>query len=286
MPGPTNALPDGFDPWEHLQGQYTAEFNRRVRRYFSDHDGDWLPNIADKRSSMRVACTIKDDDSYSMMALRMSFFFDLLGQSKKDLMIYYGSSSDIVLPVSNHPQLHLYFSQDSQAVPANAKQIDHEKTCRLTRYASKAGESLPAVTKANLLEIAREIKTSFMEGSKGITYTCGKVLVSYTDPANGFPKGNYWLVSSSSQANTLYHKLCNVIDRPFDVNKINVGTPEKDSTIQGSSGTEVILGTSYKKRAYRPVANLRFRHAYVSFGGIASPIFLVDNTNRHTALIT
>jgi hypothetical protein len=282
----STSLPDDFDPWEHLQKQYNQQHNLLVRKYFSDHDDNWVPNIGDPRSSLRTAVTMQDSDNDAIRSMRHNFFYDLLGYSRKNLLTYYGSNSDIVLPVSNHPQLHLYFSQDSQAVPVNAKQIDHEKTCRLIRYASKSGESLPAVTKANLLDIAHEIKALFMEGNKGITYTCGKILVSYTDPVNGFPKGNYWLVSSKTEAITLYEKLCNAIDRPFDVNKINVGTPEKDSTVQGSSGTETILGTSYKKRAYRPVANLRFRYAYVSFGGIASPIFLVDNTNRRTALIT
>ncbi|MEH2367997.1 hypothetical protein [Nostoc sp.] len=277
-------LPSNYDSWEHLQSTYMLEYNRRVDKFFSDVLGNG--DLSSVRSSLKLACRLVDGDNQATWNLKTSLFFDVIGYSRKNLSIFYGSNSDIVLPVSNHPQLHLYFSQDSQAIPVNAKQIDHEKTCRLTRYASKSGESLPAITKANLLEIAREIKSFFMEGQKGITYTCGKVLVSYTDPINGFPKGNYWLVNSKSEAITLYGKLCNAIDRPFDANKINVGTPEKDSTVQGSSGTETILGASYKKRAYRPVANLRFRYAYVSFGGIASPIFLVDNTNRRTALVT
>jgi hypothetical protein len=221
-----------------------------------------------------------------MMSLRHHLLFDLLGYNKKNLAIFYGSSLDTALPVSGHPQLFLYFSQDSQAVPVNGKRLDHEKSCRLTRYASKAGQALPAITKANLIEIAREVKSQFVEGKKGLVYTSGKIAVSYTDPPNGFPRGGRWLVNSKTEAITLYQKLCNIVDRPFDINKINVITPEKDSSTQASTQTDTILGKQYKEPAYRPVANLRFRYAYVSFGGSASPIFLIDTTFRNTALIT
>ncbi|QHG15812.1 hypothetical protein [Nostoc sp. ATCC 53789] len=284
-PPPDDKLPDNFDPFEHLQKIYIPQHNAIVNRYFSDLGDDWKPNIASARSALRVACTMVDNDNQLMMSLRHHLLFDLLGYSKKNLAIFYGSSLDTALPVSGHPQLFLYFSQDSQAVPVNGKRLDHEKSCRLTRYASKAGQALPAITKANLIEIAREIKTQFVEGKKGLVYTSGKISVSYTDPPNGFPRGGRWLVNSKSEAISLYQKLCNIVDRPFDLNKINVITPEKDSSTQASTQTETILGKQYKEPAYRPVANLRFRYAYVSFGGSASPIFLIDTTFRNTALI-
>ncbi|MBN3926116.1 hypothetical protein [Nostoc sp. NMS4] len=283
---PNDKLPDNFDPFEHLQKIYIPQHNAIVNRYFSDLGDDWKPNIASSRSALRVACTMVDNDNQLMMSLRHHLLFDLLGYSKKNLAIFYGSSFDTALPVSGHPQLFLYFSQDSQAVPVNGKRLDHEKSCRLTRYACKSGQALPAITKANLIELAREIKTQFVEGKKGLVYTSGKIAVSYTDPANGFPRGGRWLVNSKSEAISLYQKLCNVVDRPFDLNKINVITPEKDSSTQASTQTDTILGKQYKEPAYRPVANLRFRYAYVSFGGSASPVFLIDTTFRNTALIT
>ena len=283
----TEALPDNFDPFEHLQKIYIPQHNALVKQYFSDLADDWKPNIASPRSSLRVACTMVDNDNQSMMSLRHHLLFDLLGYNKKNLAIFYGSSLDAALPVSGHPQLFLYFSQDSQAVPADGKRLDHEKSCRLTRYACKTGQALPAITKANLVEIAREIKSQFVEAKKGIVYTSGKIAVSYTDPPNGFPRGGRWLVHSKSEAISLYEKLCNVVDRLFDINKINVITPEKDSTTnQTPIQTDTVLGKQYKQPVYRPVANLRFRYAYVSFGGTATPIFLIDTTLRNTALIT
>lgn len=277
------SLPENFNSWEHLQKTYMLEYNRRVDKFFSDVSGNG--DLSNVRSSLKLACRLVDGDNEATWALRTSLFFDVIGYSRKNLSIFYGSNFDNNIPVSGHPQLFLYFSQDSQAVPADGKKIDHEKSCRLTRYASKAGEVLPAITRANLVELATEVKSQFVSAGKGITYTCGKVSVSYTDPVNGFPKGNYLLVNSKSEGVELYQKLCNVIDRPFDINKINVGTPEKDSTTQQSAGTDTIVGRQYKRRAYRPVANLRFRYAYVGFGSIAPPIFLIDTTYRNTALI-
>ncbi|BAY74177.1 hypothetical protein NIES25_51690 [Nostoc linckia NIES-25] len=282
---PEDKLPDNFDPFEHLQKIYIPQHNALVKRYFSDLGDDWKPNIASSRSALRVACTMTDNDNQLMMNLRHHLLFDLLGYARKNLAIFYGSSLDTALPVSGHPQLFLYFSQDSQAVPVNGKRLDHEKSCRLTSYASKAGQAMPAITKANLLEIARELKTQFVEGNKGIVYTAGKVAVSYTDPVNGFPRGGRWLVNSKPEAISLYQKLCNAIDRPFDINKINVVTPEKDSTTQSSTLTDTVLGKQYKQAVYRPVVNLRFRYAYVSFGGSVSPIFLIDTTFKHTPLL-
>ncbi|OUL36360.1 hypothetical protein BV372_08045 [Nostoc sp. T09] len=276
-------LPSNFDSWEHLQNTYMLEYNKRVDKFFSDVAGNG--DLSNVRSSLKLACRLVDGDNQATWNLRTSLFFDVIGYSRKNLSIFYGSSIDTNLPVAGHPQLFLYFSQDSQAVPVNGKRLDHEKSCRLTRYASKSGQSLPAITKANLLEIATEIKQQFVSGGKGIVYTAGKVSVSYTDPANGFPRGGRWLVNSKSEAITLYTKLCNVVDRPFDINKINVNTPEKDSTTQVITATDTVLGKQYKESAYRPVANLRFRYAYVSFGSNISPIFLIDTTYRNTALL-
>lgn len=277
-------LPTNFDGWEHLQSTYMMEYNRRVDKFFSDVQGNG--DLSGPRPGLKLACRLVDGDNQATWSLRTSLFFDVIGYSRKNLAIFYGSSLDTALPVSGHPQLFLYFSQDSQAVPVNGKRLDHEKSCRLTRYACKTGQALPAITKANLLEIAREIKTQFVEAKKGLVYTSGKVAVSYTDPPNGFPRGGRWLVNSKSEAITLYQKLCNVIDRPFDINKINVITPEKDSTTQTSTQTDTVLGKQYKEPVYRPIVNLRFRSAYVAFGGSVPPIFLIDTTYRNTALIT
>lgn len=278
-------LPDGFNAFEHLQDTIRREHNTLVRKYFSDLGADWTPNIADARNSLRTAVQMFDDDTAEMTMIRLYLFYDVLGYGKKGLATFYGGKFDNGVPlVAGHPQLFLYFSQDSGAVTDGVTRVDTEKSCRLTSFACKTGESLPAITKADLTEIGREVKNLFCEGGRGIVYTCGKIAVSYTDPAHGFPKGNYWLVNNKTEGVELYQKLCNVVDKPFDENKIKVGIPEKNNLTQLTT-QDTILGKKYKHRAYRPIANLRFRHAYVSFGSVIPPIFLVDTTHRNQSLV-
>lgn len=276
-------LPENYDSWEHIQKTYMMEYNRRVHKYFSDVQGNG--GLDSPRSSLKLACLLVDGDNEATWSLRTSLFFDVIGYGRKNLATFYGSKLDASVPVAGHPQLFLYFSQDSAAVPIDGSRIDHEKSVRLMKYACKTGEALPAIGKPKLIELANEVKAQFVSAGKGITYTCGKLAVSYTDPPNGFPRGNYILVNSKSEATEIYQKLCNVIDVPYDLNKINVSNPEKDSQLQSSVGTDTILGRQYKKRAFRPIANLRFRYAYVSFGTTAAPVFLIDTTYKNTALI-
>jgi hypothetical protein len=276
-------LPNGFRSFEHLQDTIRREHNALIKRYFSDHPQDWTPNIDNPRSSLRTAVQMFDDDTAEMTLIRLYLFYDVIGYGRKNLATYYGSKFDNgTPPVSDNPQLFLYFQQDE--LEAEASRIDCEKTCRLAKFSTKLGESLPAITQTNLIDLAREVKAQFTSGNRGITFTTGKTAVSYSDPKNGFPKGNYFLVNSKTEGVELYRKLTNVVDVPFDETKIKVSVPEKNST-NLSTQKDTILGKQYSKRRYRPVGNVRFKYAYVSFGNVAPPIFLVDLTYRNPAII-
>ncbi|MHC5732967.1 MAG: hypothetical protein ACYTXY_54825, partial [Nostoc sp.] len=87
-----------------------------------------------------------------------------------------------------------------------------------------------------MIEIANEIKASFLSSSRGITYTTGNKSASYTDPDNGLPKGNYLLVNSRTDAVEIYQKICNVIDVPFQAERVIVNDPDKASTTTASAG--------------------------------------------------
>jgi hypothetical protein len=134
--------------------------------------------------------------------------------------------------------------------------------------------------------IANEIKSLFLDNKKGINYTTGNKSASYTDPDNGFPKGNYLLVNSKSDATSIYSKMCNVIDVPYKGNDhVVVNDPDKPSTTTATAGKTTILGKLRNNRRYRPVAILRFRYAYISFGNIVPPVFLIDTTFRNQSLV-
>ncbi|XHR81465.1 MAG: hypothetical protein ACFKPT_25125 [Gloeotrichia echinulata GP01] len=276
-------LPADFNPFEHLQQTYKQEFNRRVNRYFKDVDGSG--DLTSSRSSLKLACLITDDDNDAMMNLRHNLFFNVIGYSRKNLAVVYGSKFDTAPPVAGHPQLFFHFSQDGSAIQ-DEPLIEHEKSCRLMKFSCASDGVKPAITKADMVSIANEIKSLFLDNRQGITYTCGNKSASYTDPDNGFPKGNYILVNSKTDAEKIYSKMCNVIDVPFKgASHIILNDPDKASNTSATAGKSIILGKSVTNRRYRPIAILRFRYAYISVGNLVPPIFLIDTTLRNSSLV-
>jgi hypothetical protein len=278
-------LPDNFNPFEHLQQTYRTEFNRRVDRYFKDVEGNG--DLSSTRSSLKLACRILDTDNDAMMSMRHNLFMNVIGYGRKNLATVYGAKFDTAPPVAGHPQLFLHFCQDGAAVAEGETLLEHEKSCRLMKYSTTSDGVQPAITKANMIEIAAEIKNIFLDNKKGITYTCGNKTATYTDPTNGFSKGNYMLVNSKADAVSIYSKMCQVIDVPYRGDShIIVYDPDKPSTTTATAGTTTILGKPRKNNRYRPVGILRFRCAYISFGSLIPPVYLLDTTLRHPSLVT
>lgn len=277
-------LPEGFDNIEHLQQTWNQEHNRRVDRYFKDVQGNG--DLSGVRPSLKLACRALDNDNMYASWMRSDLFYNVIGYSRKNLAIVYGSKFDTAPPVAGHPQLFLYFSQDGAAQPTDEPLLEHEKSCRLMNFSSSSGGTKPAITKADMTAIANEIKTLFLDAQKGITYTCGNKSASYTDPDNGFPKGNYLLVNSKADAENIYSKMCNAIDVPFKgASHIIVNDPDKPSTTTATAGKTTIFGKSVQNRRYRPVGVLRFRYAYISLGNLIPPIFLIDTMMRNQSLV-
>ncbi|WP_445629054.1 hypothetical protein [Nostoc sp. DSM 114167] len=276
-------IPDDFNPFEHLQQTYRTEFNRRVDRFFRDVEGNG--DLSSPRASLKLACRIADDDNDAIMNMRHNLFFNVIGYSRKNLAVVYGSKFDTAPPVAGHPQLFFVFSQDESASPPEESPIQHEKSVRLMKFSCASGNAKPAITKADMTEIANEIKTTFLSSSRGITYTTGNKSASYTDPDNGFPRGNYILVNSKVDGVEIYEKICNVIDVPFHADRVLLNDPDKPSTTTATAGKTTILGKQVQNRRYRPVSLLRFRGAYISLGNLVPPVFLIDTTFRNQGLV-
>jgi len=278
------SLPGGFDNIEHLQKTWIQEHNRRVDRYFKDVPG--AGDLSGVRPSLKLACRALDNDNAYASWLRSDLFYNVIGYSRKNLAVVYGSKFDTAPPVAGHPQLFLYFSQDGSAQPADEPLIEHEKSCRLMNFSCASGGVKPAITKTDMMSIGNEIKTLFLDNKKGITYTTGNKSASYTDPDNGFAKGNYLLVKSKADAVNIYSKICNAIDAPYKGDShIILNDPDKASTTTATAGKTTILGKQRNNRRYRPVAILRFRCAYISLGNLIPPIFLIDTTLRNQSLV-
>jgi hypothetical protein len=277
-------LPEGFDNIEHLQKTWNQEHNRRVDRFFNDVQGPG--DLSGVRPSLKLACRALDNDNNYSSWMRSDLFYNIIGYGRKNLAVVYGSKFDTAPPVAGHPQLFLHFSQDGSAQPTDEPLIEHEKSCRLMKFSCSSDGVQPAITKADMVGIANEIKSLFLDNKKGITYTTGNKSASYTDPDNGFPKGNYLLVNAKSDATSIYSKMCNIIDVPYKGDShIILNDPDKASTTTATAGKTIILGKQRNNRRYRPVAVLRFRYAYISLGNLVPPIFLVDTSFRNQSLV-
>ncbi len=278
------SLPEGFDNIEHLQKTWNQEHNRRVDRYFKDVLGNG--DLSGPRPSLKLACRALDNDNMYASWMRANLFYDIIGYSRKNLAVVYGSKFDSAPPVAGHPQLFLHFSQDGAAQPADEPLLEHEKSCRLMKFSCSSEGAKPAITKTDMIGIAQEIKTLFLDNKRGITYTTGNKSASYTDPDNGFAKGNYLLVNSKTDAVNIYSKICNAIDVPYKGDShIVLNDPDKASTTTATAGKTTVLGKQRNNRRYRPVAVLRFRYAYISLGNLIPPVFLIDTTLRNQSLI-
>lgn len=276
-------LPENFDNIEHLQKTWNQEHNRRVDRYFKDVQGNG--DLSGVRPSLKLACRALDNDNMYASWMRSDLFYNIIGYGRKNLAVFYGNRFDTAPPVAGHPQLFFVFSQDDSATPSSESPIQHEKSVRLMKFSCASGNAKPAITKANMTEIATEIKNTFLSSGRGITYTTGNKSASYTDPDNGFPKGNYLLVNGRTDAVEIYQKICNVIDVPFHAERVVVNDPDKPSTTTATAGKVTILGKQVQNRRYRPVAALRFRSAYISLGNLVPPVFLLDTTLRNQSLV-
>lgn len=274
------ALPEGYEPFEHLQDVYRKSANKEVARYFSDLGENWEPSIADGRSSLRWACTHQDADTGVMTQMRHDLFYNILGYGRHGLAVFHGSFESQELPVTGHPIIHFYFSQDSESVPINGTRGDADYTVRLMQLTNTS-----ATLKTKLVEIANEIKTEFVDAKKGILLTKGNLSLSYTDVEKGFAKGKKILCNTEADGIDIIQRMCRVIDVEYDANKLTTNKPKRTSTTSATSGTQTIMGEVRKKRAYRPVANVRFRYAYASIPGEPNPIFLIDTTYRYKPLV-
>lgn len=268
-------LPENFGSFEHLQKVYRQQFNQQVKEYFQDLGETWEPEVNTPRGSLRVACTMLDDDSAEMMSLRHSLFYDVLGYGKHGLVKYWGKVENESPVVTGHPKIIFYFSQDAAATPENQKPADAEYSLRLIN------ETQATFTPAKAREIAREIKNEFLVGQQGITLVKGKIRISMNDPENGFTTRQGILCNQESDAIDIYQRMYRVIDAAFNLDLITNTTPKKQSTTQ--TGTHLVYGKTRKKRAYRPINTVRFRYSFAEIAGLINPVWLVDTTYRYPA---
>jgi hypothetical protein len=274
-------LPDPFNEVEHLQLVTRQTQNQRVREYFSDlsWSDDGVPDleIVTPRGSLLVACYHKDNDPLLVTLLRNQLFFSVLGYQSGDVTYYLGAINDNEYPVTGHPKICFYFSQDESSVPEGGTRADMEISFRYMKY------NQATFTLSVARELATEIKQQFISAGKGIIHTKGNLRYMCHDPENGLTRKNGLLSNDEKEALEIYQKLYAVMDKTFDQTKITVNNPKKESS--NNTGTHTVFGETVKKPAYRPVVNVRFRYACAVIPGKKTPVYLCSTYyGKFTAL--
>ena len=266
------ALPGNFSEWEHLQSVLIQAYNRAIRDEFNDvGDETWDPDITTPRGSLRVACTLKDDDSALMTTLRLMLFYLVLGQGGALQTPVYG----IPIPSFQEarkfkPQIQLYFQESPHDVEDGYAPVTGEISFRLMH------ESTETITTAEATSLANKIRAEFATGT-GYIWKKGKVLVSYTDRARGYQL--QLLCRNKTEGRELIQKVLQIQGHAPDWENMNVSENEEPAAkFPTIPQTKTIMGKSRKLPRARPIADCRFQYATLHVWGLPNPITLVDRT--------
>lgn len=255
-------LPDGFNPYEHLQSVFMRLHNELVRQEFKEADDN---DISTPRSSLKLACLIDDNDNSSIALFRLWLFYVIVRKAADFQGPIYGIPTiDYQSNVKFRPQVCLYFSQDVRSVLKGTSPIRAEVSFRLKN------ETSYSLTEGELNRLATEIKSEFAAGD-GYRWSKGETLVTYRDLDNGLNLQIYAL--NKSVASALIRKVCNVANVVYDDENLVTHISEKN--YPNIPQTRSILGRTRKLPIKRPTAFVVFRRATISVWGISNSILLV-----------
>lgn len=269
-----------YNEWEHLQSTVMQAYNRIVRDEFNDVVDD--DGISTPRSSLKVACLVKDDDSAPMVAIRMAFFYMTCRKAQDLQRPVYGIPVGTFDEVRKYrPQVILHFVEPYEETDtADGYQPVYGQAS--FRLMSETSQSL---TEAELRTIGNRLKTQLGTGN-GFVWRKGRNQVTYDNPGQGF--GLRIACTSESEGRDVVQAIVQVAGRTVDLSKVNYKENAAPAeAFPTNPGNQTILGKSRKNPRRRPVANVRFRYATCLIHGLPNPIILYDKTGRYrNALVT
>lgn len=267
-------LPEEFNDVEHLQSVCRLVVNRMVREDFSDLGGDdWDKEIASARGSLRVACTHEDQDSLNMTVARLLTYYMVQGKAARLHPPIYGiPTEEYQENVRFKPQVHLFFAQDSAAVPEGEIPIRAEINFRLIN------ETSASLTRSDAENLARQIRSEFVVGHSGYTWNKGKILCSYRDRELGYKLQIYAI--SDEEGEAVAKKVLSIRNHSFNPDKFTPSIPKRNS-VNNPTGKDLVFGKQVDKPRWRPTAKVRFRWASLHIHGLKNDVMLVDTTGHY-----
>lgn len=239
-------------------------FNAEIQRWFKD-----VETVSVNRTKLRDSLLIQKNESRTSAMFKIQFFRDSV-QKVHDHVTVLGEPQDNFETehlFEFHPQVTLYFEQDREAVPDGYEPIRANISFRLM------DETTETITKSNVETLAKQIRTELATG-QGYTFDKGKYLCKYSDKKHGYELQLYTL--NGNEGEQLARKIVGIRNHTFEEDGFRVVEPKKNAVNTSSNIT--VLGTTVKKRRWRPSAKVRFRHACLYVKNRPRPICLVDLT--------
>jgi hypothetical protein len=265
-------LGEGFSEWEHLQSLLISFQNKIVNQEFKDVGNDsWDENISTPRSSLRVACTLKDSDTANMTLLKIILFYIILRKAQ-DLhpAMYAVPIGDYQETVVFKPQIKLVFREKRiDALENDRHPLRAEMCFRLIDTTANT------ITQSEVNQLALKIKQEFATPNPYI-YRKGSLKCSYRDESKA-----YRLILYSFDKQTAKDMILKILKiRNDTVNWDFFTFSESEKNYKTISGTEIILGKSVRKIRLRPEGYVKFVRAELKLHGLTQDILLVSDVDE------
>ena len=266
------SLPEGFNEFEYLQDLIRKWHNRIVKEEFLDIGGeDWEPDISVSRGAVRHACTIKDDDTSSMVNMRLFLYYFIYRKAQDLQQPYYGiPTNDLQERVRFKPQIMLYFQESLEDIEPGYAPLTGEISFRLMQ------EESTTLTQSEVNRLADKINNLF-GGSTPFKWRKGKSIFPYNDWSLGYRL--QIIARDEAEAKRVIEQVLDIQSHTPDWKKLNINkNAEEMQSYPTMPGYEVILGERVRLPRKRPICEVVFQYAVLHVHGKAKPICLVDRS--------
>jgi hypothetical protein len=243
--------------------------NKIVRDAFADTPTD--DDITTPRGSLKVACTLRDNDSALMTALRYMLFYYDLGQARALHPEIYGIPTTVFQEIrAFKPHVKLYFQEDREDVDDGYQPVRGEVSFRVMNETSES------MTPSEVTRLRNEVRRVFETGN-GYVWKKGRLLCNYVHKEKGYQF--QLLCRSETEAKDLIGKILSVNNDTPQWKRLNVSANDEPSQAYPIIPETVnILGERRRMPRHRPLANVRFQYAELNLYGMKKPIILCDRS--------
>ena len=268
-----------MNDFEHLQSVYRQIHNQQVNEFFRDVD---VPDIIEDirtfppEVSLKKACLIKDNDTASVIMLRMMLLYFSLRKAQDLQPEIYGIPQTTFQEAHKFsPQVRLHFSENSDDTEDGFPPLRSEITFRLV------GETNETINETKARSIANSINAEL--GTPPFIWQRGWSKATYLDKEKGYDFR--LLVPNSNEGSKVVRAVLRIQDDQFKPEIYQFSTREQPATaFPALPDSKLIYGKIRRLPRSRPRGTIVFRRAELLIWGVGG-ICLVDLTGRKSDLV-